>query len=144
MIGVKRAFAAVRNVVTVFDSECRRVAGRRVSSPETSLQLWEFERLGAPLFAFWTAGEWEESDGGWRMAFRRPCDSLEKRPAVLNWPGKPFADPVWVDLLTGDVREFPKCCMKACADGVVFINVPVYDSPCVLTERHALSIAESR
>ena len=34
--------------------------------------------------------------------------------------------------------------MKACADEVVFSDVPVYDSPCLLTERHALDILESR
>ena len=139
VIGAKRAFSAVRNVVTVFDPECRRVAGRRVSSPETSLQLWEFERRGAPLFAFWTAGEWEESENGWRMAFRRPGDGLEKRPAVLNWPGKPFADPVWVDLLAGEIRPFPREGMVSCADGVVFADVPVCDSPCLLAERSALA-----
>jgi hypothetical protein len=137
VIGVKRAFDAVRNVVTMFDSEISRVE-RRVSSPETSLQLWEFERRGAPLFVFWTAGEWAYSDGEWRMAYRRPGDSLEKRPAVLNWPGTPFADPVWVDLLTGEVRSFPRDRMVSCADGVVFTDVPVYDSPCLLTERAAV------
>ena len=135
VIGVKRAFSAVRNVATVFDPECRRVAERRVSSSETSLQLWEFERKGAPLFVFWTAGEWEESAGGWRMAWRRPGDSLETRPAVLNWPGTSFVDPVWVDLLTGEIRAFPRDRMIECADGVVFTGVPVSDSPCLLTER---------
>ncbi len=73
------------------------------------------------------------------MAWRRPGDSLEKRPAVLRWPGAPFADPVWVDLLTGEIRAFPRDRMIQCADGVVFINVPVYDSPCLLAERAALA-----
>ena len=137
VIGVKRAFDAVRNIVTVFDSETTRVK-RRVSSPETSLQLWEFERRGAPLFVFWTAGDWEFADGGWRMAYRRPGDSLETRPAVLVWPGKPFRDPVWIDLLTGEVRAFPRDRMVASADGTVFTGVPVFDSPCLLAERAAV------
>ena len=138
VIAVKRAFNAVRNVVTVFDSEIKRVE-RCVSSPETSLQLWEFERRGAPLFVFWTAGEWAFVDGGWRMDWRRPGDSMEKRPAVLNWPGAPFKDPAWVDLLTGEIRAFPRDRMISCADGVVFTDVPVYDSPCLLTEYAALT-----
>ena len=74
------------------------------------------------------------------MAYKRPGDSLEKRPAVFSWPGAPLKDPVWVDLLTGEVRAFPKDRMKVCADGVVFTDVPVYDSPCLLTERRALDI----
>ncbi|MBQ6339416.1 MAG: hypothetical protein IJI36_09740 [Kiritimatiellae bacterium] len=140
VIGVKRAFAAVRNVATVFDSELLRVE-RRVSSPENSLQLWEFQRRGAPLFVFWTTGEWMFEKGAWRMAYRRPGDSLEKRPAVIRWPGAPLEEPVWVDLLTGDVRAFPKTRMKVCADGLVFTDVPVYDSPCLITERRALDVA---
>ena len=142
VIGVKRAFGAVRNIATVFDSELRRVE-KRVSSPESSLQLWEFQRRGAPLFVFWTAGEWEqEKDGkGWRIVYRRPGDSMEKRPAVLVWPGEPLAEPVWVDLLTGEVRAIPKENATVCADGTVFTDVPVYDSPCVITERRAIDIA---
>lgn len=139
VIGVKRAFAAVRNVATVFDSEIGRVR-QRVSSPESSLQLWEFRRRGAPLFVFWTAGEWAFSDGEWRMEYRRPGDGLETRSAVINWPGAPMEEPVWVDLLTGEVRAFPKGRMTPCADGVVFTDVPVYDSPCLVTERRALEI----
>ena len=143
VIGVKRAFSAVRNVATVFDSELERVAERRVSSPESSLQLWECRRRGAPLFVFWTAGEWVCSVGEWRMEYRRPGDGLETRPAVLRWPGEPLEEPVWVDLLTGEVRAFPKERMAVCADGVVFTDVPVYDSPCLITERHALDIGET-
>ena len=139
VIGVKRAFAAVRNVATVFDSSLVRVP-RRVSSPESSLQLWEFQRKGAPLFVFWTAGEWTFENGQWRMAYRRPGDSMEKRPAVIRWPGAPLAEPVWVDMLTGDVCAFSKERMTACADGLVFTDVQVYDSPCLITERWAIDI----
>ena len=72
------------------------------------------------------------------MAYRRPGDSLEKRPAVIRWPGEPLWEPVWVDRLTGEIRAFPRDRMISCADGVVFTDVPVYDSPCLLTEYAAL------
>ena len=139
VIGVKRAFTAVRNVATVFDSETVRVP-RRVSSPESSLQLWEFRRRGAPLFVFWTTGEWVLENGTWRMAYRRPGDGMETRPAVFCWPDSPLKNPVWVDMLTGAVRAFPCDCMVSCADGVVFTDVPVYDSPCIVTDRAAIDI----
>ena len=87
---------------------------------------------------------WEKEKGGktWRMAYRRPGDSREKRSAVVVWPGEPLAEPVWVDLLTGEVRAVPKENATACADGTVFTGVPVYDSPCIITERRAIDIDE--
>ena len=141
VIAVKRAFHAVRNVATVFDSHVARVP-RKVSSPENTLQLWEFARDGKPLFAFWTCGEWRNPDGkGWKVARLRPGDGLATRPAVIEWTGAPLADPVWVDLLTGAVHEFPKDRMLRRAGGTTFVDVPVYDSPCLLTERAALPLA---
>ena len=143
VIAIKRAFYAVRNVVSVFDSEIARVP-RRVSSPESSLQLWEFRRRGAPLFVFWTSGEWaEEKDGAWKMKYKRPGDSMEKRPVVFSWPGAPLHEPVWVDLLTGEVCA-AQGSMVTCAEGVMFLNVPVYDSPCVITERAAIDISSNQ
>lgn len=47
----------------------------------------------------------------------------------------PLKDPVWVDLFTGRIYAFPKKDWIADADGVTYMNVPAYDSPCVLTER---------
>jgi hypothetical protein len=40
----------------------------------------------------------------------------------------------------GRVYAFPKEEMLVHSAGVTFVNVPVYDSPCVLTERAALKL----
>ena len=45
-----------------------------------------------------------------------------------------------IDLLTGRVYAFSKENQIVVPAGVVFIDVPVYDSPCVLTERSAVEI----
>ena len=55
--------------------------------------------------------------------------------AAFSCTGGALAEPVWVDLLTGRVYEFPKKDMLAHSCGVTYLDVPVYDSPCVLTER---------
>ncbi len=67
-------------------------------------------------------------------------DSFTTRPTVIDWTGPAFEEPVWVDLLTGRVYAFPKEDMLVHSAGVTFVNVPVYDSPCVLTERAALKL----
>ena len=71
--------------------------------------------------------------------YLRPGDSFETRPAVFrDAGGGPLADPVWVDLLTGRVYDFPRENVIVSAGVVRYLDVPVYDSPCVLTERAAL------
>ena len=49
----------------------------------------------------------------------------------------PSSDEVWVDLMTGRVYEFPQKNIKPTgrADCAIYKMVPVYDSPCLLTER---------
>ena len=142
IIAVKRAYGAVRNIVTVFDSSIARVP-RRVSSPETSLQLWEFARKGQPLFVFWTTGEFSQSKDGWKMRYERPKDGYAIHPILIEHPGEPMKDPVWIDLLSGKIWEFPKANVLKRAGGTTYTNVPSYDSPCILTERTALDINPS-
>lgn len=136
VIGVKQAFWAVRNVVTVFDSELVRVP-RRVSSPERTLWLHEYARRGHPLFVFWTCGGYEETPKGWKMVYRRPSDCNATRPAVIEHPDAPMKEPVWVDLRTGAVHEVPRENVLRRAGGTTYVGIPVYDSPCLLTERAA-------
>ena len=124
----------------VIGCACLELVGSLWGQTLFAMQLWEFQRRGAPLFAFWTAGEWTNASGKWRMAYKRPGDSMEKRPIVFRWPGKPLKEPVWVDLLTGKVYAFPRDRMISCTDGLVFTDVPVYDSPCLITERTAIDI----
>lgn len=137
VIAVKQAFTAVRNVVTVFDAGVRRVE-RRISSPEKSLWLWEFEKKGCPLFVFWTCGEYQEVNNSWRMKYTRPADGLHTRDAVLDHPDERIQNPVWLDLRSGAVYEFPSKNVLRRAGGTTYVGVPVYDSPCVLTDRNVL------
>lgn len=79
-------------------------------------------------------------DGGETNRLVRPSDSFVTRPAAFRWKGPAFEDPVWADLLTGRVYEFPRKDMIVHSCGVEFVNVPVYDSPAILTERKALGL----
>lgn len=78
------------------------------------------------------------------MPYLRPGDSFETRPAVFedfSSGGKPLRDPVWCDLLTGKVFAFPAENVIPCRACVRYLDVPVYDSPCLLAERAALDFA---
>ena len=67
-----------------------------------------------------------------------PSDDFTTRPAVFEWQGAPLKDPVWVDLFTGAVYEIPAKNQIVHSCGVSLVRIPVYDSPCVVTERAAL------
>ena len=95
-------------------------------------------------FVFWThaeeVGKLDRAkgvlgEGEYAVRYNRPGDSFTTRPAVFKYAGRPLNDPVWVDLLTGRIYEFPRSRQLVHSGGVTFVNVPVYDSPCVLTER---------
>lgn len=77
------------------------------------------------------------------MPYQRPGDSFETRPAVFEdfAPGAaPLRDPVWVDLMSGRVYAFPPERVVKCRACVRYLDVPVYDSPCLLAERSAIPL----
>jgi len=60
---------------------------------------------------------------------------------VFDWRGAPLENPVWVDLLSGRAFAFPAENQLVHSAGVTFIDVHVYDSPCVIAERAALDLS---
>ena len=145
VIAVKRAYYAVQNVASVFDDTLSRVRDSSFGTKDMTLSFYEYRKEdGRPVFAFWThaeeVGKIDKStgvlgEGEYAVRYNRPGDSFTTRPAVFKYVGRPLNDPVWVDLLTGRIYEFPRSRQLVHSGGVTFVNVPVYDSPCVLTER---------
>lgn len=142
VIAVKRAYYAVQNLASVFDSDLMRVPDPAITNVDVSVRCYEYRnRCGEPLYVFWSCGEpymkkvaphrWDAD-----VAYKRPGDSFETRPSVFAVKDVSLRDPVWVDLFTGRIYAFPKDRVRI-ADGETFyIDVPVYDSPCILTERN--------
>ena len=145
VIAVKRAYYAVQNVAAVFDDTLSRVKDSTFGTKDVSITTWEYRKgSGDRLFVFWAHGrdfvrvggeDGVMGPGDWRLPYERPGDSFETRPAMFNCSGAPLEDPVWVDLFTGRVYAFPKRDVLVHSCGITFVNVPVYDSPCILTEK---------
>ena len=141
VIAVKRAYYAVQNVASIFDDTLERVKDSRFGTRDATLSTYEYKKEGGGrVLVFWTHAD-ETKSLKPKPIYTRPGDSFETRPAVFKYPGgKPFKEPVWIDLLTGRVYAFPKENQIVVPAGVVFIDVPVCDSPCVLTERGAVEL----
>ena len=139
VIAVKRAYYAVQNVASVFDDTLERVKGSRFGTRDTTLSTYEYKKSdGRRVLVFWTHADETKA---LKPKYARPGDSFETRPAVFKYPGgQPFKEPVWIDLFTGRMYAFPKNNQIVVPAGIVFIDVPVYDSPCVITERSVVDV----
>ena len=145
VVAKKLAYRAVQNVAGVFDDRLSRVAEPSVSVEDATIALYEYRNSdGVPVFVFWQCADGMKKSGGaagvlgggrYVPVYVRPGDSFDTRPATFYVNGSPLDDPVWVDLLSGRIYEFPKERQVAHSGGVAFLRVPVYDSPCLITER---------
>ena len=131
-VGIKTAYYAAQNVVSVFDSEVRVLPSRPMCG-RTDMELFAFERKGKPILAFWQNNGRKDPPG----------DAIVHLGSALTlyWQdARTFEDPVWVDLLSGRVYEFPKRYILR-EGGFNIVNLlPLIDSPCLLAERAALEI----
>lgn len=144
VIGVKKAYYAVQNVVSVFDAELVRMDDPAAATTDRTVSLFGWRRGRYPLFVFWERGPVTfDRDKNEFLLDRTasPTDGFGKRPLTIEWKGAPLEDPVWVDLFSGTVRVFPKERQIVHSCGVTFVCVPVYDSPCILAERGAVEPA---
>lgn len=152
VIDVKWAYYAVQRVASVFDDRWTRVRDATFGTPDWTIVTYEYaDSRDVSLYVFWVAGD-SVPDAGpnekapgtekFKRVWTRPGETMEKRQHVFSAAAKPLSDPVWVDLLTGDVYEFPRQNVKVSRTCVRYLRVPVYDSPCLLTERSAVGIVD--
>ena len=153
VIAIKRAYYAVQNVVSVFDDTLSRVKEPQFYNDDPTLAAYEYTKAdGRRVYAFWsfaTSCSLDPRDKGVPMKlwhpfivnYERPGESFETMPRVFRMlDAAPLKEPVWVDLMTGGVYEFPKENVVVNSEGVAYIDVPVYDSPCLLAEKSAIEI----
>ncbi len=158
VISIKRAYYAVQNVVSIFDSTWKRAKSPAFSTTDGTISTWEYRRGASErLYVFWQFADKSEikptrvADPKHPLMPRekkvvvypvRPGDSFETRPHVFVSTGADSAlrDPVFVDLLTGGVYAFPKENVIVSDDCVRYLDVPVYDSPCLLAERSSIEL----
>jgi len=134
----KEAWYAFRNLTAVFDATAKR-------TPEVTCTVDAGTAAGAhQAWAFRADG----GDGGAILAVWRSTDTPGKHPDVrrvrLAVRGARIGDPVWVDLLSGAVCEFPVGSWRIEGDATVFDAVPAYDSVVLVAEASAIPIARGR
>ena len=142
IIRIKRAYYAAQNLVTLFDGATLvPAADRRFRNNDETVWFDEYRlKNGHPMVAFWQWHLRNSQDGALKRVatYPMPSESFETRPFTFEATGRAFERPVLVDVFSGRVYEFPQEDQVVHSRGIVYANVPVYDSPFVLTDLAAL------
>lgn len=130
---VKMAYYAIQNAVSVFNDaltclDCETTS--KVSEPDRTFVCdWVDRRTGTPLVVFWDRS-------------RRPSDENVTRAVELRIKARPFENPVWVDVLTGDAYAIQADKVRKDGEWTVY-SVSCYDSPAFVTDRTILDLDAS-
>jgi hypothetical protein len=123
--GIKLAYYSVQNAVSVFDDTLERVTAPAASvmyDKATACFAYRNKATGQPLVVLW------DSSG-------TPDDAFTTRPAQVTVKGLAFKEPVWVDLVSGRIYEWPADRIVKAGEFTVFKDVPLYDAPVLIAEK---------
>lgn len=133
VLKVKMAYYAVQNVVSVFNDTVELIPDypcEVTCVKPVAVYGHRFRDSNQPIVVFW-----DKSDV--------PGNANDTVPATFKIKEERFVQPVWVDVITGNVYEIPAGKIGIVGDVVTFIDVPIYDAPAFITDRGAISCVES-
>ena len=133
ILKVKMAYYAIQNAVSVFNDrlEC---LDHRTTSVISGLKRgvvydWRDRLSGVKVVVFWDAEA-------------MPMDDNVIKSVDIRIDQAGISNPVWCDVLTGDVYEIPAENVTKDGSAQVF-RVPAYDSPTFITDRSILAVEKS-
>jgi hypothetical protein len=133
VLKVKMAYYAVQNVVSIFNDAVELI-------PDYPCEV----TCAKPTAAF---GHKVKSNGQHIVVFwdksNVPGNSNDTVPATLKIKGGSFKNPVWVDVITGNVYKIPSDKVSIETQTVTFKDIPVYDAPAFITDKDAITYEES-
>ncbi|MBT7163390.1 MAG: hypothetical protein HN904_11460, partial [Victivallales bacterium] len=134
IIKVKTAYYVVNNVVSVFnDSVTVNDVAKVEVSPADGLSVYAFRdrKTGHDLIALWDSSA-------------MPIDPCELTTVDVAVTDLKLSDPVWLDLLTSRIYRIPAANISKVGRTTTLKEIPIFDSPVVLTDRSILSYVQAR
>jgi hypothetical protein len=129
----KPAYHAMQHVTSIFDHSLKLISDYPyLVESEKSLSIFAYEKesSGQLIVTIWFDGE-------------IPSDTNEKTPLDFTFAQGQFDQPVYADLRTGEVFEIPESSIKKNGTRITFIDIPVYDSPVVISDRSLIQVEEN-
>lgn len=134
VLKVKTAYYAVQNIVSVFNDTLELIPDYQCEvqcAKAVAVFGHKDVKSGQQVCVFW------DKSGV-------PSNTNNTTTATLTIKGGVFAEPVWVDVITGDIYEIAKEKMVAEAGNVIFKDIPVYDAPAFITDRSLLTFVPAQ
>jgi hypothetical protein len=133
---LKPAYRAVQHLTAIFDD--------RLTLDPSAKAAISGEKLSQQGFVWTRVHDQARVASLWEVRGAPTNDpALTPRKIVLR--GCTFARPVWVDLLSGEVRAVPEALVSRAVEGqLVLTEIPVFDSPVLIAERDAIPLREPK
>ncbi|MCX6907861.1 MAG: beta-galactosidase [Verrucomicrobia bacterium] len=131
---VKTVYYVVQNVVSVFNDALERVPNAALTTQcdkKLTAHAFRDKATGLSLVTFW--------DGT-----GIPSNECTPIKAQLTVPNAKFKEPVWLDLITGNIYAIPADKIVANDGTYTFKDVPVYDGPAAITDKSLLKFEPAR
>lgn len=126
----KKGYFAVRNLVTLYELLGIRLDSERITIDRDyscSKFIYEAQKDGLQSLLLW----WDKDV---------PFNFNVSIPAQIKVTEGKFRNPVIVDILSGNVYEIPGRNISNDGNNWIFRNIPVYDSPIMITDLSLISI----
>lgn len=134
IIKVKTAYYVVQNIVSVFNDSVQRAPDYELEvdcEKRLSWHAFKDKKTGLDLVTLW--------DGT-----AVPDNYFTTVKAKLTVKNGCFKEPVWVDLMTGNIHAIPASQVVVNGTTHTFGDIPVYDGPVVIMDKSLLSFVQAR
>jgi hypothetical protein len=124
----KVAYYAIQNLAAIFDNDMvlnPEFKFTTTSNESMSVFGYRHQSTKTPLVAIWIDG-------------KNATNSFETTHVNITFEDISFKAPVWVDLMTGSIHEITKSQWSKSGSSCIF-NIPLYDSPVLITEKSFLT-----
>jgi hypothetical protein len=129
----KLAYYAVQHLTAIFDDSLQRIDNYTSTPAGTNMSLviaaYEQGAGGKQVVTIWQGSD-------------KPVDAMSTTLQTFTFANGNFDDPVYVDLLSGQVWDIPAYMWSVTGSSYTFSNVPIYDSVILIADRSLVPIPE--
>jgi len=134
---IKPSFYAVRNAISIMNNKWQKTDDKPVIMPQKDFT--NAEDIYACHFMNRQSGK--DMLIAW-VGNKIPGNSMQKTLVDLSVRPVHFEEPAFIDLLDGKVFSIYEKNLKMNNDTCVLSNIPIYDSPVIITEKSEISITK--